>query len=430
MYQGHVPVFRLASKSPPEAYLWMAEGFAGTIQPWWHHISAYNEDRRQYQTAQSLMRWHAANDEYLINRTPVASVGVVWSQENIDFFGKDTPEESVMWPYEGMIQALIRARIPYIPVHADHIARDSDMLSLLILPNLAALSDQQIEQIRDFVANGGSVVATGETSHFDEWGQRRSDFALADVFGVSHLSDHVGHTGVAAPTWEAYDHHSYLRLHPEQRETVYGPKIGGVPSSTDARHDILDGFEATDILPFGGRLENVNITHDASIPVTFIPAFPIYPPEFAWMHNSDSGKPVVVLRELTGGGRVVYLAGDIDRCFRRDNLPDHGDLLANLIRWAANGRIPLEVNGPGLVDCQIYRQPGRLIMHLVNLTGTAQKPLHEIVPVGPHQVRVRGRGIVRSLVTSQAISTTYQDDWLVFELPRLEMHDVFVIEEA
>ena len=200
--------------------------------------------------------------------------------------------------------------------------------------------------------------------------------------------------------------------------------------STDARHDILDGFEATDILPFGGRLENVNITHDASIPITFIPAFPIYPPEFAWMRNSDSGKPVVVLRELTSGGRVVYLAGDIDRCFRRDNLPDHGDLLANLIRWAANGQIPLEVNGPGLVDCQIYRQPRRLMMHLVNLTGTAQKPLHEIVPVGPLQVRVRGRGIVRSLVTSQAISTTYQDDWLVFELPRLEMHDVFVIEEA
>jgi hypothetical protein len=74
----------------------------------------------------------------------------------------------------------------------------------------------------------------------------------------------------------------------------------------------------------------------------------------------------------------------LDRRFARDNLPDHGDLLANLIRWAAKDDIPLAVEGPGLVDCHLYRQPGRLILHLVNLTsaGTWRQPVHELIPIG------------------------------------------------
>ena len=34
-------------------------------------------------------------------------------------------------------------------------------------------------------------------------------------------------------------------------------------------------------------------------------------------------------------GRIAYLPADLDRRYARDNLPDHGDLLANLVRWAA-----------------------------------------------------------------------------------------------
>jgi hypothetical protein len=29
------------------------------------------------------------------------------------------------------------------------------------------------------------------------------------------------------------------------------------------------------------------------------------------------------------------MPADLDRRFGRDNLPDHGDLLANLVRWAS-----------------------------------------------------------------------------------------------
>jgi len=35
-----------------------------------------------------------------------------------------------------------------------------------------------------------------------------------------------------------------------------------------------------------------------------------------------------------------------------------------VVRWTAADRIPLDVRGPGSIDCHLYRQPGRLILHL------------------------------------------------------------------
>ena len=123
MYQAGRNSFRLASKPAAEARMWMIAGFAGGIQPWWHHIGAYHEDRRMYRTAEPVMRWHKANEQYLVNRRPVATVGLVWSQRNTDFYGRDNADELAEAPYRGFMQALVRARIPYIPVHVDHIER-------------------------------------------------------------------------------------------------------------------------------------------------------------------------------------------------------------------------------------------------------------------------------------------------------------------
>ena len=124
MYQAGRTPFRVATKPAAEARMWMIEGIAGGIQPWWHHVGAYHEDRRMYRTAEPVMRWHQAQRAVPREPPPVASVGVVWSQRNTDFYGRDDAERLVDVPYRGFTQALIRARIPYLPVHADHIERD------------------------------------------------------------------------------------------------------------------------------------------------------------------------------------------------------------------------------------------------------------------------------------------------------------------
>jgi hypothetical protein len=425
MYQHGRPQFRLSAKRAAEVRLWMLAGFAGGIQPWWHHVGAYGEDRRRYRTAEPIMRWHAANDRYLVNRRPLATVAVAWSRKNADYFGRDNTEELVAQPWRGMTQALVRGRIPYVPLHLDHLDRDGENFSVLVLPNVGAISDDQIAAIRRFVSRGGALVATGQSSLFSEFGDRRPDFALADLFGVSGAKPLV-------PPAQAL--HTYLRLTPELRGGVDGPMLGHEPLVALPRHAILAGFDETDILPFGGTLAPLTVDPAAKVLLTFIPPVPSQPPEIVWMRQPRTMIPGLVVNE-SHPGRVVYFSADIDRRLAQDNFPDHADLLAGAVRWAAGDRLPLKVDGPGLLNCQIYQQDQRLILHVVNLTnsGTWRAPVDELIPVGPLRISVRLPGGVQSpristLVSRAQPAAGLDSGWITFDLASVLDHEVIIIE--
>ena len=78
--------------------------------------------------------------------------------------------------------------------------------------------------------------------------------------------------------------------------------------------------------------------------VTFVPEFPSSPPETAWMRVTDSGIAGRASQTAVGS-RIADLATDLDRRYLRELLPDHANLLANLVRWAARDSIPLSVRG-------------------------------------------------------------------------------------
>jgi len=414
--------FRLAAKPEPEVRMWVVEGIAGGVQPWWHHVGGEQEDRRMLNTAEPLWRWHRDHEEFLVNRRPAATVGLLWSQRNMDFFGRDEANAHVDDPWNGWMQALVRARIPYVPVHLDDLEREAGELGLrlMILPNLAAMSDAQVAAVRRFVAGGGSLVATGLSSLCNEWGEARSDFALADVLGVSVPAAHAWRDETKRAQWARDWAQTYLRL---------------AASGGGKRHEILRGFDETEILAFGGMLEPLVVAPGATVPLTFVPPVPVMPAESVWMREPATDIAGLVLRENSGGGRVACLAADLDRRFSRDNLPDHGDLLANLMRWAVKDDVPLRIEGPGLIDAHLYRQPGRLVLHLVNLTsaGTWRTPVHELIPVGPLRVALRlsagvsGRG-ARSLVRAGELTPTVREGWMHFEIAPIADHDVVVIE--
>ena len=433
MYEAPQPTFRLAAKPEPEVRLWMLDGIAGGIQPWWHLVSAYDEDRRIYRTAAGpVLRWHAENQQYLVNRRPVATVGLVWSQSNADFYGRDSADELVELPRHGWTNALVRARIPHLPVHVDHIARDADRISTLILPNLAAMSAAQVEAVKIFVSRGGNLVATGETSRCNEWGEPLADFALAGLFGAHVVTGQPASTDAAARRTLLDTQHTYLRLTPEWCAQTDGPKTGTEPVAKGERHPALKGFEETDILAFGGRLDPLRVDNGATVLTTFVPPFPITPPEAVWMREPRTNIPGLIVNDA--GGRVAFLPADLDRRYGRDHQPDHGNLLANLVRWAARNNFPLQVEGAGLVDCHLYQQQDKLILHLINLTnaGTWRAPVDELIPVGPLSVRVQLPARVRGnhlqlLVSKRTARAAVKNGWTHFELLTVLDHEVVVI---
>ena len=434
LYQAGKPLFRFASKPEPEARLWMLDGIAGGLQPWWHQVAAYHEDRRRYRIPEPIFQWHKANENYLYNRRPLATVGVVWSQQNMDFYGRDDGGVLVELPWRGMTQALVRARIPYLPVHADDLERDGAGFSTLLLPNLAAMSDSQVAAVRRFVERGGGLLATGQSSRYNDSGELRPDFGLADLFGAHISQTDPDGDEARRRNWATDTVHTYLRLSPELRARVDGPHIKSEPPASGERNPVLQGFDETDILAFGGMLDPLRLDAGTETLLTFIPASPTSPPEKVWMREPKTDIPGLILNTRPNKGRVAFLPADLDRRFARDNLPDHGNLLANLVRWTAAGDLPLMVDGHGLIDCHLYSQPGRMILHLMNLTNTGawRQPADELIPIGPLRVRIKlqpdvhGKNL-RFLVAGQKHTGAVKNGWSHFQINSVLDHEAVIL---
>ena len=327
----------------------MLEGFAGGIQPWWHHVGAYHEDRRSTdgRAGDALARGQRG-----VPGEPPAGRhrgrGLVAAATPIST-AATTPSELVELPYRGMTQALIRARIPYVPVHADHIDRDAAQ------PD-GADPAQRGGHVGRAVRRGPPLRRArrrrwsppASTSLYDEWGDARRLRARGPVRRARRPAR------AGRRTRRPRSHHTYLRLTPELRARVWGPKAGDEPALAGQRHAVLRGFDETDILPFGGMLEPLRTDPGVSRSPDLRSAVPGLSARDRLDARAEDQHPRFGAEPARRAGRLLRRRHRPP--FRRDNLPDHGNLLANLVPLAG-GDIPLAVEGPGLIDCHLYRQP-------------------------------------------------------------------------
>ena len=92
------------------------------------------------------------------------------------------------------------------------------------------------------------------------------------------------------------------------------------------------------------------------------------------------------------------------------------------------------MQGAGLIDCHLYQQQGRIILHLVNLTsaGTWRAPIDELIPVGPLQVKIQlPQGIAgrsaRGLVSAEPLAFKVRQGWAEFQIGSILDHEVIVV---
>ena len=430
-YKGQ-PTFRHSSKPEPEVRMWALSGFAGGIQPWWHHISAQSEDARQYSNTSDIFNWHARHQQYLTNREPLAQIALLWSQDNFDFYGQDQLHDKILLPWQGWREAMIRGGILYRVVHIDELVRLDDGIKTLILPNLAALSRAQVEAINNFARKGGNIIATGETSLYNENGHLQDNFQLAELLGIDYKNNSSGSITPDSGDWDNWQHHSYLRIYPSFDETVYSPGDGY--ESQGERHQLLRGFKSTNILPFGGKLEHVQEKSSTEVLLRQIPTFPIYPPETSWMREPEGVQPALTLNHTAEGGKVVYMAADIDRCFGRYGLPDHGKLLQNCLNFTLEDEKHFSIKVNGVLDCHLYRQEEHLVLHLINLSGEGfrKPPLHQLLPVHDVQLSLNSNLLsevkqVKSLVSDGNLSWNQQKENFIITINRITDHEVLVM---
>jgi hypothetical protein len=353
-------------QSEPEIRIWVAEGTANNMRPWFVKFSGIIYDRRWLKVVEQIYKWHHRVEPYLRNTAPLARVGMVYSEQTKRYYGGERWQEQSSGHELGMYHALIESRIPFEMVNdrlldAEHLKP----FKLLILPNIALLSEAQCEQLRQYVQSGGNIVATFETSLYDEEGKRRKDFGLADLFGVSY------NNRVEGPM-----KNSYLRLKSKSKTGRFHPILNGLEEA----FRIINGIWRLDVKPH----------LDLPSPVTLIPTYPDLPMEHVYPRRPETDIREVYLQEL-GKNRIAYIPWDIDRTFWEIMNVDHGKLLLNIIKWVTNEEPLVQVEGPGILDVTVWRQKRSMTIHLVNLTNPMMMkgPFRELIRVGEQKLQVR-----------------------------------------
>ncbi|MEX2231996.1 MAG: alpha-amylase family protein [Cyclobacteriaceae bacterium] len=399
-------------QSEAETRIWVAEGTASGMKPCFVKFSAVMYDKRWLDTVDKIYQTHFKSARYLKNVSPVARVGIVYSEQTDQNYGGKPWQRNIGDHENGLYHLMVEDSMPFEMVN-DRMLDETNLspFKLLILPNIAALSDSQCEQLRKFTQRGGSIVATFETSLYDEQGKLRNNFGLADVFGVSY------DRGVEGPM-----QNSYLRLKSD--------------SSGNQFHPILKGLE--NAFRIINTVHQVKVTPNTQFPspVTIIPTYPDLPMEDVYPRVADTSNRGVYLRE-TGDARIAYIPGDMDRSFWQIMNPDHSRLLRNIVRWALNEVPMAEVRSPGsVIDVALWRQEKSMTVHLVNLTNPMMMkgPFRELIPVSaevsirsPKGSKVTG---VQLLVSEQKPKYTINGDVVTVQVPKILDHEIVGIDLA
>lgn len=127
----------------------------------------------------------------LFGHEPFLQVGLYFSARTRDWYGRDDPQRYFR-SFAGAHRILVESHIPVAFLFDENISLERlKQFPLIFLANTAVLTPSEQQLFRNYVSNGGRLIATLDTSRFDELGQERDNFSLADLFGAdfSHKTE-------------------------------------------------------------------------------------------------------------------------------------------------------------------------------------------------------------------------------------------------
>jgi hypothetical protein len=203
---------------------------------------------------------------------------------------------------------------------------------VLYLADFTHLSDARIANIRQFVQDGGGLVASYGTSLFDAAGRRQERFALEDLLRVAPIkpASELAETLASYNSMTGGPYDLYLAERPQPALDTLTPLWSFLPVRA------LDGGEVWQDLVTGDGLR------------------PILPGVVVSSH---------------GRGRVVYCASALESLFLQQNSRAVADLLRSLVAKAAAEPPPYEVQAPAALIANLTAKGDTRVLHLTNWTG-------------------------------------------------------------
>lgn len=416
--------WRHSTNSEAEIILWLAQATSSGMIPWLIWLGGELPDRRWRTIGKKYYDWLAKNEKHFINKRSLARVGVVFSQRLNEYYnspgsipsgygavaGQPVARGNSTDYLQGIFYALLEGRFLFDLVHETDLTKETlKKYSALILPNTALLDDEQVRVLHEYVNSGGSLLATFETGLYNEWGERRKELALGDIFDVALKPGYKGPEGQIF--YMAIDH----------------------------KHEIVEGFGDTDQLP-GGEYR-IPIAASGEHILTIINPYPNGIPEMVYPYprkemdypGKHSNEPGIIIREK-GQSRLVYLPIDIDRNTWTTGSTDLSKLLQKSIGWMVNGKSPVSVKGEGYIEIFAWETEAGYALHILNYNNPnmTKASTRRFYPIGEQLVRIElpnGVKIVKGelLRAEKQLSVKQEGKFLDFIIPSVEDFEVVAL---
>jgi hypothetical protein len=393
--------------SPEETWITYALSVANGANIWYGVYDSNRTDERM-KTVKEINSFLNANVKYLEGTRADAKIALVWSTKNAnlyqttteywDFVGERMKAEDHLKSdsrraFNGWFEVLQRSHSIFDVIDdysVEH--REISKYELVILPDVACMSENEVKRIRDYVKNGGNIIATYDTSCYDDSGLPSKNMQLAEVLNIRRIE------GTQAMP---FDH-----ILVEHGMFTVGIDQSLIPSP-EQYIKVVPGDHCERYMCF--REKQLSRYCD-------LPEKTEYP---------------FMTRNKYGQGQAVLFAGSIDATYDKFKFPEFFTLMRNTVEELSTRSIYIN-NTITSLFVNSRRKGDERIIHLVNYTSYGGRPISHIIPLKDLKIKVRCENrptSVKALRTGIALEYTFEEGLVLFEIPQVLAYEIVVIRE-
>jgi hypothetical protein len=376
-----------------------------------------------WDTISEVFDWVGEREHLCRDRRPVPVVASLHSADNNRLLQAIAQQEETghlrMEQHaneEALAQLLMETHTPWEIRPEDLSLEEMRRYELLVLPYMPHVSDDLGNRLREYVREGGALVANYHTSLFCERGERMDDFALADLFGVRFVADS-----------------DFSICYLDGLDEALAGQVPKMP--------LLVKDEASGRLNPRNHPMYVEMCGDVAASLAWL-MDPIIESDFATGHHvyhdhappgHRTSHPGIVLNQF-GDGQVVYFPVPFLKGYARKACPFLKALFRALLREVLGVSRRIRLEAPASVKHSLMEDEGGWLLHLIHAQKqTDAMYLDAFQRADPIPVRVRPGWQVagaEDALTGDAFECAERDGWTEFVVPGVGDHTIVRIERG
>lgn len=389
--------------SPLETKLCIASVTANDANIWYGlHGSTKLLNTASGDAAKEVLNFYKENEELLAHTKSAAEVGLFYSFGNVtseesDFAASGKAEgtrEDAINALRGYYSMLTESQIPFDLVSDFGITSEKvKKYKVIIIPNVLAFDENAESVIREFVGNGGLIIAELGASLYNFKGEKNSNFALSDVFGISTSGQYKRHRN-----------YNYFFIDPES-EISRGTRTSLFPLPLLS----IDIHPNSDTEILGKALED--------FPGVYVPL--------------TNPKDTLITRHRFGNGEAIYFAGGMGQMYTDYHVREYKMFVNNIISDHIKDRIKFE-DAPTHLEVVLREQEGRMILHLVNYQVGPTRPFEKLTPVYDLKIKIPESWKIKNIYSrglNTKLKSKRSDGKREYILPKLNEYDILTLEK-